>query len=58
MPAPGPKTGEGLLPWPNKGNKGISQIRHLHTRHQGEVGAHMPSRGLLEERVERYSSDG
>ena len=52
MPAPGPKTGEGLLPWPNKGDKGISQIRHLHTRHQGEVGAQMPSRGLLEERVE------
>lgn len=29
------QTSEGLRPLPNTGNKGISVIRHLHTRHQG-----------------------
>ena len=61
MPAPGPKTGEGLLPWPNKGNNGISQIRHLHTRHQGEVGAQSQAGCCWKSGWrggERYSSDG
>lgn len=41
------QTSEGLLALPNMGNKGISMIRHLHTRHQG-VMSHVEQTKLFE----------